>query len=870
MRITRLRLADFKGHDELEIEPAAGLTIVRGPNEAGKSSIAQAIELALFRKPDSNREDVRRAWAWGATEPPTVELDFEVDGVQGTLRKRFAAGSASGELHLDGQAITDYARIGDELAELIGVPSEGFFGATASVGHNELAAVAGDEPAISDRLQKAISGHSQGTAKAKRKLGTAIHRYRTEGHKNPGLLKASRAEIARLERELAEGEDALGRLEADRAAWVEADERQRELDRRLGREQADLAEAERAVSLATARDAAQARYERLRRGCELTERSDELRRSLPTELPAASLREAIARAQALEFELSELEAELDTAVEATAAEAPPELPRGPLPWLGAAALIVIVGWLALFLLGSLVLVALVVLAVAALGVALTLGQAFRLARRRRQAGLARALAESAVAERQAHERELEDRDRRARRELEGLLGSLGVTDLEAARSMLAVVEEHAQALAEIEGELRGLGVQETNARRLQEARDQAANEAAQAAHAMAAMGGLAEDPGARRAALQRQVEQTGPARDAARSEADRAQGRVDANQVDADIVAGLAERLAAERERLAELESRLLVYESTLAAIEAAEEATLKTAARYLEEHMGPTVAEITDGRYDDVEVDERSLAMRVRAPETGELVDVGELSQGTADQLYLAARLGLVRLVTLDRRPPLILDDPFVTFDPARGERALRLVRRFAHEHGFQVVYLTCSDRFDKLADALVVLPPPTGERVLAQPRPAEPLARLPTEAVERPAPPAPPAPLASTLAGATAGPAGPTAGTAEPAARIPDAPSPTMRFAPDPRRNPDVNAPRRAPAEEVDEPLTLFAQERMTADENARRLAALRKARNQAGDTDGADPLSTLREAAIDSEDEGGQGPADPFGPGRSGRGG
>ena len=89
MRITRLRVTDFKSHDELEIEPAAGLTIIRGPNEAGKSSIQQAIGLGLFRKADANRDDVRKAWAWGSSSPPTVELDFDVDGQSGSLRKSF-------------------------------------------------------------------------------------------------------------------------------------------------------------------------------------------------------------------------------------------------------------------------------------------------------------------------------------------------------------------------------------------------------------------------------------------------------------------------------------------------------------------------------------------------------------------------------------------------------------------------------------------------------------------------------------------------------------------------------------------------------------------------------------------------------------
>ena len=276
----------------------------------------------------------------------------------------------------------------------------------------------------------------------------------------------------------------------------------------------------------------------------------------------------------------------------------------------------------------------------------TLVQAFRLARKRRLDGLAMQLAQVEMAARQEHRREREESYRRQRRELEGILETVGVADVGAAEATLATTEQHAERLAQIDGELRGLGIDEGNVRRLQEARDQAADETEQAAHALAAMGSLADDPARTLAQLQREVARTAPARDAARSEADQAQGRVDANQVDAELIASLAERLAAARDRSADLERRVSVYEGTLAAIEAAEAATLKTAARYLEERMGPTVAAITDGRYDDIEVDEKSLAVKVRAPETGELVDVELLSQGTADQLFLAARLGLVRPV--------------------------------------------------------------------------------------------------------------------------------------------------------------------------------------------------------------------------------
>jgi uncharacterized protein YhaN len=62
---------------------------------------------------------------------------------------------------------------------------------------------------------------------------------------------------------------------------------------------------------------------------------------------------------------------------------------------------------------------------------------------------------------------------------------------------------------------------------------------------------------------------------------------------------------------------------------------------------------------------------------------------------------------VTGDRRPPLILDDPFVTLDDQRAPRALELLREVAAD--FQVIYLTTSDRYDALADRVVVLDGPT-----------------------------------------------------------------------------------------------------------------------------------------------------------------
>ena len=118
-------------------------------------------------------------------------------------------------------------------------------------------------------------------------------------------------------------------------------------------------------------------------------------------------------------------------------------------------------------------------------------------------------------------------------------------------------------------------------------------------------------------------------------------------------------------------------------------------------------LATVTGGRYRRVRVDDRTLDIEVHAPEKNDWVPVSSLSQGTLDLVYLVARLGLVRLVTGDRRPPLVFDDPFVTLDDTRAARALGLLKSVAGD--FQVVYLTTSPRYDEAADAVVVLDGPT-----------------------------------------------------------------------------------------------------------------------------------------------------------------
>jgi uncharacterized protein YhaN len=301
--------------------------------------------------------------------------------------------------------------------------------------------------------------------------------------------------------------------------------------------------------------------------------------------------------------------------------------------------------------------------------------------------------------------EIEHERHQAEVEQVDLLQRLGLTEVQEAEDRLRLEEAHVKQIEQGRARLDGLvGAESRDV--LPAQRDGAALEIEQKTGALEALGPIAKEPRARER-LEVEVADTERTLDRSRDEEAQARARVEQNPVDAEEVAGLAERLAAWEEELVSLQRRERVYAATLREINAAEQATMQRATRYLERRMVGDVARVTGNRYRRVRVDDTNLGIDVFSPERNDWVAVSELSQGTLDVVYLAARLGLVRLVTGDRRPPLILDDPFVTLDDVRARRALALLREVSAD--FQVIYLTTSDRYDAVADRVVELAGPT-----------------------------------------------------------------------------------------------------------------------------------------------------------------
>ena len=85
-----------------------------------------------------------------------------------------------------------------------------------------------------------------------------------------------------------------------------------------------------------------------------------------------------------------------------------------------------------------------------------------------------------------------------------------------------------------------------------------------------------------------------------------------------------------------------------------------------------------------------------------GNRVSPEHLSRGTAEQLYLAMRLALVREYSRHVEPlPVIFDDIFVNFDPDRTRRSVEAVRELSNTH--QIFLFTCHPHLLELVEEIV-----------------------------------------------------------------------------------------------------------------------------------------------------------------------
>lgn len=692
MILRRLRLRRFKKFADWTGTFAPGLNVICGPNEAGKSTVLEALYAALAVNPAAPPAGfVEQVRPWGETRAGEVTLEFEVDGRAYLLRKDFEAGTALLQRQDGNERTADTRAVQQRMLAWLGVPSATLFRSTAFVAQGELARLTDDRRHIAGQLTRVLSGAGTEDVEAAlrwldERRARAAAAGRGSGDEAAATLEAQRRDLERraehaetlavelrtvtrrltaVEREVTARRERLAALEQEATLGRRLQEMERELAQsrdllaRLHTLSERLAALEaRAQQVSNQREAALRALVQARRQLTTLEQAlrtarDTLDREERTLEHLAARHHEARRRSGVGLVLGGFGAA------ATAAGTVLALLRDlPAAWGATLAGLVVI------LLGM-----------------RTRGrvsetesvyrtQEQRVLRLRQQVEQARGALDAA------------SRDFRAR------LDALGVASVEAVEQQYAAFIEAVHQHEELRLAIHQLLGNQTREALEQRARDLEAELAQLRARVSARPeAGVAGPPPPERARgatpapaapaerLARELE--GLEKEAALLRDRRTQlERQLAEMPDhAEQLLVLEERLAALRARQAAVQEEVAVLDLTRQLLEEARRQSFVPARELLERRASEYFRQATRDGYQRVGLEERGLVPKAWVNRAGGWTSVQHLSRGTADQLYLAVRLALVDLVCQGRTPPLFLDEPFAHFDAARAEAVAALL---------------------------------------------------------------------------------------------------------------------------------------------------------------------------------------------------
>ena len=710
MTITRIRLRRFKRFADWQADFGPGLTVVRGPNEAGKTTLMEAIFDGLFGNP-ARGEAVARLRSWGESRLGEITVGMRVGGGCYLLRKDLEAGTILLQREGGGDRIEVLRDVQRRLLEWIGLATEAAYRATAFVAQGDIARVGADRRLLSTHLSRILSGTgAEGVQGALRWLAEQRVRLVTDLPGGGGAADRA-AELLERHTALRQREE---RAQRHRLELREIVQKLEGAEREAG-ERVELARVARWVVDLNRREQAlveeeAATGEHLKRAEGLLERLAEIEAGLAE---FSSQQEALvaelfqARRQYLLAESGQNDAREQAVreerlLEHLATRHHTAARVGALGWtLAGSGGILIAGgaliaallqhWLGWVLLAS------------GAGVALA---AVRYRGRTTEAGADYRAQEQRVLDLRRRLEVLQRQLAQAGEAVTERLRAVGSTEIEEVECRFSIHMDLLRDREEIRASLRQIRGSDPRAAlegRLREIVEELSS-------VRATIGTLPR--GARRLPtngveqLEREGRKAEGVLEDLRVRRARLEGVLEEMRDQGEEGPRLAEEIAVRQARAARAAQYVEMIALAVRMLEEARSQSVYPARELLERRAGQYLSTATGGAYNRVAIDERTLRTQVWVPSAGDWKEAGDLSQGMSDQLYLCLRLALLDVITEDRRPPVFLDEPFAHLDGERRRAMLTLLVAAAKDR--QVVLFTCSPECDAIADRVIVLEPP------------------------------------------------------------------------------------------------------------------------------------------------------------------
>jgi DNA repair exonuclease SbcCD ATPase subunit len=710
MRLKRIGLKNFKRLVNFQAQFSPGINVVKGPlNEMGKSTLLEGIITALFHNPKSTAKWLKDYVSWGSTKQCQTILEFENNENRYLLEKDFDKGTVRLIDENTREELDTFKEISEKMAELLGTNSDRLFSYTSCIRQTEVRAISSGKKEISEGLEEVVTGGEENILASQviQKLDDKISEMRKgldRPAKNPGILARLKDDLQNTSRRCNEVKDEVSTVEAEKIELVEVNKQLAQVKEQYENAKALLGKNDQRKKIEASIKDLEQKYD------EVKELLDGIN-GLMTKLERAE--EALRSIEGLEDEqqVSEFRREMDAIrnrrgdIENDLAQREKELAeakekldrRKSVRFLGsgkgiATAIIILAGGIIGALVGPFYFLGLIILGAVLLVVTTKV-----------KTDLNRCETNISTIEGRI-------------KDMKEALGKLGKEENELLAEVKCNVvgefdkkekdfkfwlKDKGGLEAQLKGMLRGKTTEDFRKREREIARDLAVEKAK-----------LTEDLIETRLSPEKYIELERRVRGLEEKQAELEDRKkyseaviklAKEKEVDAEKQIKLDEEVDSLGEALKQEDKRVKIYELARDFISKARAETFLSANEVLEKEIQNYFSVFTNGKYKQVKLNKEGLEFWVYSGEKGDWAKPEELSGGAIDEFYLAFRLALAGLIFGDKKPPLILDDPFVNFDPVRLDNTLNFFKTLASD--YQIIIFTLSDLYDNVADNIILL---------------------------------------------------------------------------------------------------------------------------------------------------------------------
>jgi uncharacterized protein YhaN len=692
MRIARLQLKNFRKFKNLDLHFDSKFNVVVGPNEQGKSTLVHALIAGLFFDPlKKPKADILAHQAWGSEELYAINLEFEAEGETYALTKDFQ----NKYLLLrdsKGKKWQTFPEVTKKMEELSGLSSATLYESSACIYQDKVSELHSSKAELAKVLQELVTSEGQDTnvLTLVRTLNREVQKMK-KGHDrdigDPGILRSLMNDLEDRKTRFADLSSRSSTIVARQSQIAKAKKEFSEMYSRKQVLENVLSKSSEAKNLQQELASVISEFDKVQKilvEVELLERKLEETREKQTKTSAsdvATLRADIQKLFELNAVLQAHEKDLSKKqVSESYTSSERKLDVVFYALAGISLLVGVIGFFATHLL-------LIGFGAAAIFVAL----GFTEGSRKKQV----------TVDVSGREKEKLDEVGRLNLEMKSILARLKVGSTSEAQKLLEDLEQLDLSFREIKAKLDALQSQNPKEKLLTSREDLAVKKIG--------LEKMARDLNIEEKDLMKIAEME--------QEFERVSGDLQKTQEDIRAHEAVIESLGFDESEFEELkqeikdleseqnkiQSRIFIYEKIRDTLQVAQNQTMSSVKDVLQKTISEYLPQITDGRYEQVRVSE-TLEVEVFSKERGDFVNPREsLSQGTIDQIYLVARFALAKAQSEGKFPPLILDDPFVTFDVTRKTNTAKLIQKLTED--FQVFLFTYSDEYNQHADKVIGL---------------------------------------------------------------------------------------------------------------------------------------------------------------------